>query len=76
YIRLVPGLPASERAASLLIPDRGAAFRAAPGVASPADMVLIAGKGHEDYQIIGTTRHRFDDREVVRELLAGLPDGK
>ena len=59
-----------------MIPDRRAAIRAALLEARPGDLVLIAGKGHEDYQIIGTTRHRFDDREVVRELLAALPDGK
>ena len=67
-------LSASERGASHVIPDRRAAIRAAFLEARPGDMVLIAGKGHEDYQIIGETRHRFDDREVARELLAGLPD--
>ena len=72
----VQGLSASERAASHVIPDRRAAIRAALLEARPDDLVLIAGKGHEDYQIIGTTRHRFDDREVVRELLAGLQDEK
>ena len=72
----VQGLSALERGASYVIPDRRAAIRAALLEARPGDMVLIAGKGHEDYQIIGTTRHRFDDREVVRELLAGLPDGQ
>ena len=70
----VLGLSASERGASHVIPDRRAAIRAAFLEARPGDMVLIAGKGHEDYQIIGETRHRFDDREVARELLAGLPD--
>lgn len=70
----VLGLSASERGASYVIPDRRAAIQAALLEARPGDVVLIAGKGHEDYQIIGTTRHRFDDREVVRELLADLPD--
>ncbi len=69
-------LPASERGASHVIPDRRAAIRAALLEARPGDLVLIAGKGHEDYQIIGATRHRFDDRDVVRELLAGLPGGE
>ena len=72
----VLGLPASERGASYVIPDRRAAIRAAFLEARPGDVVLIAGKGHEDYQIIGETRHRFDDREVARELLASLPDGR
>ena len=70
----VQGLPASERGASYVVPDRRAAIRAALLEARPGDVVLIAGKGHEDYQIIGKTRHRFDDREVARELLAGLSD--
>ena len=70
----VLGLSASERGASSVIPDRRAAIRAALLEARPGDVVLIAGKGHEDYQIIGNTRHRFDDRVVARELLAGLPD--
>lgn len=72
----VRGLPAPERGAWHVVPDRRAAIRAALLEARPGDVVLIAGKGHEDYQIIGATRHRFDDREVARELLAGLPDGK
>ena len=67
-------LQASERGALHVIPDRRAAIRAALLEARPGDMVLIAGKGHEDYQVIGKTRHRFDDREVARELLAGLRD--
>ena len=37
---------------------------------NPGDMIVIAGKGHEDYQIIGDTKHHFDDREIARELLA------
>jgi len=43
--------------------DRRVAIRAAIAEATPGDVVLIAGKGHEDYQIIGTTKHHFDDRE-------------
>jgi UDP-N-acetylmuramoyl-L-alanyl-D-glutamate--2,6-diaminopimelate ligase len=37
-------------------------------------MVLIAGKGHEDYQIIGTQKFHFDDREVAREAIQQLRD--
>lgn len=51
-------------------PDRRAGIRAALKMAGPKDIVLIAGKGHEDYQIIGTTKHHFDDREVVAEFYA------
>jgi MurE/MurF fusion protein len=43
--------------------DRARAIRAAVSEAVPGDVVVIAGKGHEDYQIIGTTKHHFDDRE-------------
>lgn len=50
-------------------PDRRKAIALAIGQAGPGDIVLIAGKGHEDYQIIGTTKHHFDDREVAREVL-------
>lgn len=65
----------SERGACVVIPDRRAAIQAALREARAGDMVLIAGKGHEDYQIIGRTRHHFDDREVARELLAALRKG-
>ena len=43
--------------------DRARAIRAAVSEAVPGDVVVITGKGHEDYQIIGTTKHHFDDRE-------------
>lgn len=51
------------------IPDRRRAITYAMDMAQPRDTVLIAGKGHEDYQIIGHTRLHFDDREVARQAL-------
>ena len=59
-------------------PDRRVAIHTAVAAARPGDLVVIAGKGHEDYQIIGTTRHDFDDRVVAREALAaaGHPTGE
>jgi UDP-N-acetylmuramoyl-L-alanyl-D-glutamate--2,6-diaminopimelate ligase len=50
--------------------DRRAAIRRAIDEAAPGDVVLIAGKGHETYQIIGTQTLPFDDAEVAREALA------
>jgi len=52
-----------------IIPDRRTAVETAVMTAQPADIVLIAGKGHEDYQIIGKERLFFDDRIVARESL-------
>ncbi|GAB4273637.1 MAG: UDP-N-acetylmuramoyl-L-alanyl-D-glutamate--2,6-diaminopimelate ligase [Coriobacteriia bacterium] len=49
--------------------DRRAAIERAIGMAGPGDAVLIAGKGHEDYQIFADRTIHFDDREVAREVL-------
>ena len=54
------------------IADRREAIETAVREAQAADIVLIAGKGHEDYQIIGTTKHHFDDREVARDAIERL----
>jgi UDP-N-acetylmuramoyl-L-alanyl-D-glutamate--2,6-diaminopimelate ligase len=49
--------------------DRATAIAATIAAAAPADLVLIAGKGHEDYQILGTTKVHFDDREEAEKAL-------
>ena len=54
------------------VPDRREAIGVAVREARNDDMVLIAGKGHEDYQIIGTKKFHFDDREVAREAIERL----
>ena len=54
----------------LVIPDRAEAIETAVSFAEPGDVVVIAGKGHEDYQIVGSTKHRFDDREQARMAVA------
>jgi UDP-N-acetylmuramoyl-L-alanyl-D-glutamate--2,6-diaminopimelate ligase len=54
------------------IGDRRKAIAAAITSLGPQDVVLIAGKGHEDYQIVGATKHHFSDHEVVAETLKGL----
>ncbi len=59
----------------LRIEDRRAAIGEALAVADPdRDAVILAGKGHETYQIRGTTRYPFDEAEIVRELLADVAD--
>ena len=47
------------------IADRGEAIRAAAMLARPGDIVLLAGKGHETYQIVGDERRHFDDRQQI-----------
>jgi UDP-N-acetylmuramoyl-L-alanyl-D-glutamate--2,6-diaminopimelate ligase len=68
---IVAGMPAApevDRHATM--PDRKAAIRAALAWARSGDVVVIAGKGHEAYQIIGSEVLPFDDREVARAALA------
>lgn len=52
-------------------PDRELAIKEAYKIANPNDVVLVAGKGHEDYQILATETIHFDDREKVREIFIG-----
>jgi UDP-N-acetylmuramoyl-L-alanyl-D-glutamate--2,6-diaminopimelate ligase len=52
-----------------VIPDRRSAIEAAIAIARPSDIVVLAGKGHEDYQIIGRDRLPFDDRDEARRAL-------
>ncbi len=64
------GLDAEAAARTLSIIDRREAIRTAIAFAAPGDVVLVAGKGHENYQIIGTERIHLDDREEVAAALA------
>jgi UDP-N-acetylmuramoyl-L-alanyl-D-glutamate--2,6-diaminopimelate ligase len=59
-----------DRAQVQVEPDRGKAIRLAIGLAQPDDIVLIAGKGHEDYQEIGGKRYHFSDYEEVRHAVS------
>lgn len=65
---ILDGIP--ESIDPLVIVDRAEAIRRAILQAQPGDGVVIAGKGHEDYQILGTEKVHFDDREQAREALA------
>jgi len=65
---VLEGIPPSVE--PIVICDRATAIRTAILQAQPGDGVLIAGKGHEDYQILGTEKIHFDDREQAREALS------
>lgn len=64
---MLAGLDMNDKARSLAIVDRREAIKTACAIAQPGDVVLIAGKGHEDYQIIKGVKYHFDDREEVRK---------
>ncbi len=57
------------RTTPTIVPDRMQAIRTALREALAGDVVLVAGKGHEDYQQIGDQRLPYSDRDTVRELL-------
>ena len=65
---MMAGLDVVERKTTLCIADRKEAIRTACMLAQSGDVVLIAGKGHEDYQEIKGVKHHFDDREIVEEF--------
>ena len=63
------GLDDEGRAKTLSISDRREAIRTATMLATQGDVILIAGKGHEDYQEIKGVKYHFDDREVISEII-------
>lgn len=63
---ILPGIPASCR--YLVEPDRAAALLAAARMSAPEDVILVAGKGHEDYQEINGVKHHFSDVEVLSKI--------
>jgi UDP-N-acetylmuramoyl-L-alanyl-D-glutamate--2,6-diaminopimelate ligase len=58
-----------------IVPDRREAIARAVDLAGEGDFLLVAGKGHETMQILGTELHHFDDRTVVKEILAEIEGG-
>jgi UDP-N-acetylmuramoyl-L-alanyl-D-glutamate--2,6-diaminopimelate ligase len=62
------GVPAGKLSSVISITNRKEAIRTACMMAKPGDIILIAGKGHENYQEIKGIKYHFDDREIVREI--------
>lgn len=62
------GLPDDKRSTTLMITDRRQAIKTACQLAQAGDVVIVAGKGHEDYQEICGVKHHFDDSEVIAEI--------
>jgi len=70
--QILEGIPEPHRDRCLVEPDRAKAIRIAIQQADPEDVVLIAGKGHEDYQIFADRTVHFDDREVAAAVLGEI----
>jgi len=70
--QILEGIPEPHRDRCLVEPDRAKAIRIAIQQAGPEDVVLIAGKGHEDYQIFADRTIHFDDREVAAAVLGEI----
>lgn len=65
---MLSGLNDTQRKNVISIVDRKEAIRTACALAQKGDVVLVAGKGHEDYQEIKGVKHHFDDKEIIREI--------
>lgn len=65
---MLAGLDVEQKAKTLTIVDRKEAIRTACMLAQSGDVILIAGKGHENYQEIKGVKHHFDDKEVLKEI--------
>jgi len=66
---MAAGLTEEELRQTLIIEDRESAIKTACTIAQADDVILVAGKGHEDYQIIKGVKHHFDDHEVIRRMV-------
>jgi len=68
-------VPQAERARVIVEPDRAAAIAQAVALASPGDVIVVAGKGHETGQYVAGSVLPFDDRQVTAEALERLAKG-
>jgi UDP-N-acetylmuramoyl-L-alanyl-D-glutamate--2,6-diaminopimelate ligase len=64
---MLAGLTKEDMQKVITIVDRREAIRTACMIAQSGDVILVAGKGHEDYQDVKGVKHHFDDHEVIRE---------
>ena len=69
---ILRGIPEDARGRSVVRVDRAEAIREAISAAGAGDLVVIAGKGHEDYQVFADRTIHFDDAEVARQALLEL----
>ncbi len=65
---MLAGLNDEQRKNVISIVDRKEAIRTACALAQKGDVILVAGKGHEDYQDVKGVKHHFDDKEIIREI--------
>lgn len=66
---MLAGLDANDKKKTICITDRKEAIRTACMMAEKGDVILVAGKGHEDYQEVKGVKHHFDDKEVLKEMM-------
>jgi len=69
---IIPGMEKVSHSRYAIIADRAEAIRHAIYLARPGDLIIIAGKGHETYQLIKGKRLDFDDRKVAQKILSEL----
>jgi len=67
---MLAGLDKDDSRKVLSIADRKEAIRTACMLSEPGDVILIAGKGHENYQEIKGVKHHFDDKEVLKDIFS------
>ena len=65
---MLAGLSSEDMAHTTSIVDRQQAIQTAISIAKKGDVILVAGKGHEDYQDVKGVKHHFDDREIIRNI--------
>jgi UDP-N-acetylmuramoyl-L-alanyl-D-glutamate--2,6-diaminopimelate ligase len=65
---MLAGLDEEQKKKVISIVDRREAIRTAYALAQSGDVILVAGKGHENYQEIQGVKHHFDDKEIIKEI--------